>query len=363
MSEYMNPAAGLPDANFANNPFWSGVKSVERQQIMQPFMDMSQQRQQMDLQKQQVMNQEFMSPQARGARMDAFGEQSAKSRFNKEKAIADLELLPMEQKKRVAEISNAIRSEEAKPMTQLFEEMAGISDVLERTPEEHRPMVYKQWADRTQQKIGKPLPQQYQNYTPQFLNEAKNIKYGLVYTPKHEQKMAEIGLQGDNSAEVARISGENSERVARINQAGQDRRHKDTMERTPKPVNIPQRMVQLRDTMANPSASEQDKAVAKVELMGYLHDNFQNFVAKDPLLKGMAGMAGIPGKVGEDAKARYEAELATKWQAYLRDQKMLPQDAAPKPTGRVSVISPDGKVGTIPADQLDAALKNGYKKQ
>jgi len=143
MAEYLNPAAGLPDANFANNPFWSGVKSAERQQAMQPFMDMSRQSQAMDLQKQQVMNQEFMSPQARGARMDAFGEQSAKSRFNIEKAKADLELLPQETKKRVAEIHNAIRSEEAKPMRELFEEMAGISDVLDRTPEEHRPTAVK----------------------------------------------------------------------------------------------------------------------------------------------------------------------------------------------------------------------------
>jgi hypothetical protein len=37
---------------------------------------------------------------------------------------------------------------------------------------------------------------------------------------------------------------------------------------------------------------------------------------------------------------------------------------APQPPqgGRVSVVSPDGKRGSIPADQLDAAIKQGYKR-
>jgi len=360
MSEYLNPAAGLPEANFANNPFWSGVKSAERQQIMQPFLDMSQQSQQMDLQKQRVMNQEFMSPEARGARMGEFAAKTAKSKFDVEKARADLELLPMETKKKVAEIGNAIRSEEAKPMQELFTEMASISDVLERTPEQHRPMVYKQWADRTQQKIGRPLPQQYQNYNPQFLEEAKNIKYGLVYDVKHEQKLGELKVTGENSERVANINARSAANVAGINQAGQDRRFKQTFDRE-KPVNIPQRMVQLRRSLANPNTSEEQKAVDKEELLNYLTDGFQKFTSQDPLLKSLAGMAGIPGPQGEAAKARYEAVRAQKWQAYLQEQGMA--GGQPKPTGRVSVISPDGKVGTIPADQLDAALANGYKKQ
>lgn len=33
-----------------------------------------------------------------------------------------------------------------------------------------------------------------------------------------------------------------------------------------------------------------------------------------------------------------------------------------QPTARVKVIAPDGKVGTIPADQLDAAMKKGYRR-
>lgn len=33
-----------------------------------------------------------------------------------------------------------------------------------------------------------------------------------------------------------------------------------------------------------------------------------------------------------------------------------------QPTARVKVISPDGKVGTIPSDQLDAAMKKGYRR-
>lgn len=37
---------------------------------------------------------------------------------------------------------------------------------------------------------------------------------------------------------------------------------------------------------------------------------------------------------------------------------------APKaPAGRVSVIGPNGKTGTIPADQLEQALKSGYKQR
>jgi len=32
------------------------------------------------------------------------------------------------------------------------------------------------------------------------------------------------------------------------------------------------------------------------------------------------------------------------------------------PSGKVRVISPDGKTGTIPAEQLEEALKSGYKR-
>ena len=321
MAEYLNPAAGLPEANFANNPFWSGVKSVERQQTMQPFMDMAQQRQQMELQKQGVLNQEFMSPEARGARMGAFGEAAAKSKFNAEKARADLEMLPMEQKKRVAEISEAIRSAEAKPMQELFTEMAGISDVLERTPEQHRPMVYKQWADRTQQKIGKPLPQQYQEYTPQFLNEAKNIKYGLVYTPKLEQEKIIKGVEGENRLAEQRLQNQGSANVAEINQRGAMARQQYATKEG-RPVNPAQRIVQLRKVLSSPDAPAEEKEVAKEEMLTYLTDGFQKMISSDPMLKSLAGMAGIPGPQGDAAKQRYEQAVSQKWQGYLQQQGM-----------------------------------------
>ncbi len=48
----------------------------------------------------------------------------------------------------------------------------------------------------------------------------------------------------------------------------------------------------------------------------------------------------------------------------LKTSTPEPAAATPiAPSGRVSVVSPDGKVGTIPESQLDEALKSGYKRQ
>lgn len=46
----------------------------------------------------------------------------------------------------------------------------------------------------------------------------------------------------------------------------------------------------------------------------------------------------------------------------LRRLGWLPTAAAPAPTARVKVVSPSGKVGTVPASQLETALKQGYKR-
>lgn len=96
--------------------------------------------------------------------------------------------------------------------------------------------------------------------------------------------------------------------------------------------------------------------------------------------------AGYYDKIAEDARPQAERELAsgaekpgsvnvqgvTKGQVPTNPELPLSGRGGAKPPtppasapngGRVRIISPDGKVGTIPANQLEQALKQGYKRQ
>lgn len=301
MADYINPFAGLPEASTNNNPIWGAFQSGKREAQMRPFMDMAQQSQQMELEKQRATNQEFMSQDAVAARLGKLQESTAQSKFNVEKARMDLERLPIEQKQKIAQINEEMRKTNSAPAKELFTEMARISDVLEQTPPEHRPMVYKQWADQTQQKLGRPLPDQYQNYNPSFLDEAKNIKYGLVFTPEHAQKMGEIKATGANSMAVAQEHSRSAANVAGINQRGAMERQKYVTDQG-RPVNIPQRIVQLRKAITDPTISEDAKQVAKEELRGYVMETFDKRMANDPQIKALANAAIFD----ESAKGKLE---------------------------------------------------------
>lgn len=329
MAEYMNPFAGLPNPqNEPDNPFMRGMMTSERRRTVQPFLDMSRQEGQIDLQKKLMQAQEFASPEAVEARRSGLTATTAKNRFDEQKAKFDFDRLPEEQKLKFAEIGNKLRKEEAQPHMEMFQELASLSDVLEKTPEQHRPLVYRQWVDRFEQTNKRPIPEKFKNYTPQVLSEAQAIKMGLVATPAHAQELEKVDRQGQNSANVARINAGSSANVARINQEGALARQK-LITQEGKPRNIPQRMVELRKVLSNPNAPAEEKEVAKEEMLTYLTDGFQKYASSDPLLKSLASMAGIPGPQGEAALKRYKQELATRRQEYFQQQGM--GGAAPKP--------------------------------
>ena len=363
MADYMNPAAGLPDANIPNNPFWSGVNESVRERTMAPFLGMQQEREGLELQKQRQTNQEFMSPDAQRARMSGFGATEAQNIFNAAEAKQKLSLLPEQKKLQIEQLSNQINDERAKPVKGLLTQLGGMAQRLEKMPEQHRPIAFRQELQRWQQmNPGSQIPEQFREYNPAVLDELKNIEYALVFTPKHQQDLGMEGVKGANRLAEQRLQNEGSANVASIQQRGATDRQ--GMVSGGKPVNIPQRTVQLRRMLANPDTPAEEKETAKEELIGYVTESFQKFEANDPVLKSLAGMAGIPGKQGEDALKRYETQRQIKYREFLQQQG-LGAPAQPKPTDnteRVSVTSPTGKKGTIPKSQLDAALKNGYKQ-
>lgn len=64
-----------------------------------------------------------------------------------------------------------------------------------------------------------------------------------------------------------------------------------------------------------------------------------------------------PAMIGEREATPAEVQMMES----LRNMGAAPQ-ATDKPAGTVRVISPDGVSGTIPADQLEQALKEGYRR-
>jgi hypothetical protein len=271
--EYTNPFVGLPEANVPGNPFLSRWNQIDRQQTMQPFVDMAKQRSQLDLQNEQIKSQEFASPQAREARMSGFSATASKNKFDAAKATAELARLPEEEKFKYAELSNKIHSEEGKPYIQLFQELAGLSDVMEQTPEEHRPLVYKQWADRFSQTTGRPVPPNYQNYNPTILEEAKAVKYGLVMTPKHQQ---DLGIKGvEAAAAMARQNASDRAAMQRVGaqQAGANSRA-EAARTDASPKNKAQIINKAIQILENPNATPDEKRTAQFQLRPYATEEY-----------------------------------------------------------------------------------------
>jgi hypothetical protein len=74
---------------------------------------------------------------------------------------------------------------------------------------------------------------------------------------------------------------------------------------------------------------------------------------------------GLPPNSKRYIKPKTRDELLTEGKAYLDGlkEKSGVGPAKPKSSGtRVRVVSPEGKTGSIPEEQLDSALRQGYKR-
>ena len=318
--EYENPFSGLPnpaafqDADIHTRAFMQG----DRQRLMQPFMDMAQQRQQMEMKKKQMEMGEFASPEAIRARMTGLTKTADTNTFDAAKARADYERLPQEQKLKIAELSNKINDETMKPHRQLFEQMGMMADRIEAAPEQHRPILFQQELDRWQKlNPNSKIPDNLRQYSPQAMQELNSIRYALVHTPAVEQDIAKnapklaseesryaAGLNKD--LEVARIQGQTQRDVAGIRR-----------DAAGKPMNESQHRVTLRQQLSDAELPQEERVMAEEELKGYLQKDIANEYKTRQLevLQGQLSFEDIQNRVYSENGIKSKAGAKNKYEA------------------------------------------------
>lgn len=304
--EYFNPDNVIPQTEFAKNPFWSGYQAAEKRQMMTPFMENAKQREALELQKKQQETMEFMSPEARDARMSKFGATAAKNQFDAAEARQKLELLPHDRKLKIAETKQKIDQIEAAPVKEMIKELGASAQSIRRLPEQHRPMAYQQLLQRLKmQNPSMQIPPQFQQYSPQLMQELENIEYSLVYTPEHQRTMEGKQFDADAAMDRTREQGRTSRAVAAMNNAGAMERTQVTA-REGRPVNIPQRIVQINKEM--PNATPERQAELRIELNKYIISEIYDMESKSRRIQNASLYEHSPGEMGEKARKTIEEE-------------------------------------------------------
>lgn len=160
---------------------------------------------------------------------------------------------------------------------------------------------------------------------------------------KYESEMAVTKQQGANAANVARINADSRREIAqlRADSAKELTKIKDAVDKKNTDQLIAE-YVQKAQAAQTPEEREYYNSLATITATLRAQGTAQG-------QRPMIDPAQLPG-------------------APLRNPQVpqvpAPPGAAPAtvPQGRVRVISPDGKVGTIPASQLEAAKAAGYKE-
>lgn len=344
MADYVNPMAGLPETNFQNNPFWSGVKSQERQQIMDPFLQMQKQKEMAAMRMQQLKDAEFSSPEAVESRRAGLLEGTAKSQFGREEALSKIRMLPTEEKSKLAELNDKLRTTEAKPYQEMLSNLAGLSEILDKAPPQHRPMIYKQWADRIQKQTGRPLDSRFAEYSDDVLNQARQIRYAMIYNPEFRQGELLQGQKDTAMMDRQREQSRSAANVAGINQRGAlDRQREAATAGSPK--TLAAALVQGRKKLADPNLSADEREVAMAEHAMNVEDAFNTSVSRDPELKALAERTAFPGQTGQRATEEYRRRISEKKRAYFKQNGIdLPSE------------QPQGG-GGAPSQALAEALK------
>lgn len=181
---------------------------------------------------------------------------------------------------------------------------------------------------------------------------------------RNEEDMGKIRLQGENSARVANIGAGATLGAARINadarmQAAAGKNKDLITSLLGKP---PATQYAAYTALAQRAVNSGDYESARE--FGLLAESVkaqveQGLMARsDPNAVSATGVTGLPGQT----PVQLPTNPYVGGQPQQRPAAPQPQ-ARPQQGGRVSVVSPDGKTGSIPADQLEQALKNGFKQR
>ena len=343
---YTNPFAGLPDTNFPNNPFWSGVKSGEREAMMAPFRGMEQERQSMDLQKKKMEYGEFASPEAQAARLSQRTATISANKLKAEQDAMELARLPKEEQLKIVELRNKMNSAEAAQFRPFLDFMGQASARLESVPENGRELAWSRELDLLKQTHpGVQIPEQFSRYSPQIMDQAKRIRFASINTPAHEQaltleKQKEKGAM-DRQREQSRAT---LGAAAGHDRAAMDRlkyQNEQAAKQTPGQFKV-QNMRILNDKNSTPEQLE----VAEENLSAFVGEKMVKEYGADPVLQRLALSKPSP---------ETEAEID-------RRKRTLFLDAMVREGIKVKMIRPDGTPTTISKRDKAAALAKGYKE-
>lgn len=367
MAEYMNPFAGLQNANFPNNPFWSGVKSAENEQAMAPFMQMEQQRQGLALQEQGMKTQEFQSPEAQATRLSGLKSTTAQNQFNAADAQAKLEQLPLAKKIKLLEMHEELSKIQGAPQQKLFASIGSLAGALDQLPPEERASRWEQGLARIQQtNPGMSIPEEYKKYSDSTFNEAKDILNTLIMNPTFIEKtrleaqkeagaMARQQEQSRARIEEQRISTGGTIGAAKIHEAGAKEREQMKIDSGLRNTNPGQWKVANRKILSNPKATVEQKQIAEQNLLDSAADEMVNIWKNDPIMMSL----GIKALTDATAETQIETRKRKLYEDHVVEQGL-----------RVRVSHPTKKdpktgkplVGTILKSELAEYKKQGYKE-
>lgn len=358
--DYNNPTSALPNPNeFASNNFLQVANAQDRMAIAQPFLQMAAQKQGLGLAEDQAKFQEFMSPEAKAARFSAFGKASAENNAAARvagpeadakiaKARADIEALPFMTEQKIEEAKAAAMKARGGPAAKLYNDLGNIYDGIIKLPEAARPIAYQNAIQRWQaENPGAKLPPQLAQYNPQDLAQ---IRYAQLNTPEFTQRTKEKQMEVDQHKYTADTNANAHIRGAQI-AAGATMGAARIRSEAEKPVAPGVRITQLRKELAKNPGNEEAQQELKYHLEGEFIKSFQ----KNP----MAGMLAVQAATGDEkALARYKAFEAESKATYMSENGIGVKTGS----DRVRVKDKNGKIGTIPKSQLEAAKAAGYEQ-
>jgi hypothetical protein len=303
MPNYESPMAMFQNVNpVPNNPFWSGMMGARNQMAAQPFMEMDQQSQGLDLQKKTMETGEFMSPQAQDVRQRQRAAEGGKADFDVKSYAEQIRGLAPEMDARIAKAKSITMQTQGQPAAALISDMGQMYDVIQKTPEEQRPGVWAGAVQRWQMTHpGMQVPDQFRNYSPEHLADVAAIRYTQLNMPEQvgKERLKGMEIEGGMARETQQQEGATAR--AGITADAHIQGARLAAERA-QAQETPQRAIaRLRRTLsANPKNAE-----AEDEYKSYLDDSWQKEKANDMT----HAMLQIRATNSQDPKAQ---EAATK---------------------------------------------------
>jgi hypothetical protein len=287
-NNYTNFAAGLPDANIPNNPFWSGVNQSVREQNMLPFMRNANVQSDLDVQTAQQAFQDAMSPEQRALRAATIGMQTTQAneraktlpleeQFKREEAQGKLSLLPQQNQREQEVLRQELSALKGKPAHSFLEFMSNGAGELSKLPPPMQAQVYTQLKDQWQEmNPGVPVPPRLAQYSPDAVKMLSATATAFANDPKLRGQLALESAKDAAHKERTGMEVAGRVKVAGIEEAGRNARNRETLAEG----NPLRQQMALRNALRNPKISPEERETAESLLYRYIAKDMEDWELK-----------------------------------------------------------------------------------